>query len=100
MWQLGLTPFSDTDSAIATPIIDAVNNTGYLSVPVEEILESMGNETLIMAEVEAVLKRVYHFDPIGVASRDLCDFLLVQLSQYAKGTPYLAEGPVDHQRIY
>lgn len=91
MWQLGLTPFSDTDSAIATSIIDAVNNTGYLTVPLEEILESMGDETVTMAEVEAVLKRVQRFDPVGVAARDLRDCLLVQLSQYAKGTPYLAE---------
>ncbi|NIH11069.1 MAG: RNA polymerase factor sigma-54 [Serratia symbiotica] len=91
MWQLGLTPFSDTDSAIATSIIDAVNNTGYLTVPLEEILESIGDETVTMAEVEAVLKRIQRFDPVGVAARDLRDCLLVQLSQYAKGTPYLAE---------
>ncbi|NIG87841.1 RNA polymerase factor sigma-54 [Serratia symbiotica] len=91
MWQLGLTPFSDTDSAIATSIIDAVNNTGYLTVPLEEILESMGDETVTMGEVEAVLKRVQRFDPVGVAARDLRDCLLVQLSQYVKGTPYLAE---------
>ncbi|NIG62846.1 MAG: RNA polymerase factor sigma-54 [Serratia symbiotica] len=91
MWQLGLTPFSDTDSAIATSIIDAVNNTGYLTVPLEEILESIGLETVTMAEVEAVLKRVQLFDPVGVAARDIRDCLLVQLSQYAKDTPYLAK---------
>ncbi|NIH15712.1 RNA polymerase factor sigma-54 [Serratia symbiotica] len=91
MWQLGLTPFSDTDSAIATSIIDAVNSTGYLTVPLEEILESIGDETVTMAEVEAVLKRVQRFDPVGIAARDLRDCLLVQLSQYAKDTPYLAE---------
>lgn len=91
MWQLGLTPFSDTDSAIATSIIDAVNNTGYLTVPLEEILENMGDETMTMAEVEAALKRIQRFDPVGVAARDLRGCLLVQLSQYAKGTPYLVE---------
>jgi len=91
MWQLGLTPFSDIDNTIATLIIDAVNNTGYLTVLLEEILESMGDETVTMDEIEAVLKRVQHFDPAGVAARDLRDCLLVQLSQYAKDTPYLAE---------
>lgn len=91
MWQLRLTPFSDTDSAIATSIIDAVNNTGYLTVPLEEILESMGDESVTIPEVEAVLKRIQRFDPVGVAARDLRDCLLVQLSQYAKGTQYLAE---------
>lgn len=32
MWQVELTPFSDTDRAIATSIVDAVDETGYLTV--------------------------------------------------------------------
>jgi len=91
MWQVDLTPFSDTDAAIATSIVDAVDDTGYLTVPLEDILESIGDENVTMDEVEAVLKRVQRFDPVGVAARDLRDCLLVQLSQYAKDTPYLAE---------
>ncbi|AHY09376.1 RNA polymerase factor sigma-54 [Serratia plymuthica] len=91
MWQVDLTPFSDTDIAIATSIVDAVDDTGYLTVPLEDILESMGDERVTMDEVEAVLKRVQRFDPVGVAARDLRDCLLIQLSQYAKDTPYLAE---------
>ncbi|AJI95412.1 RNA polymerase sigma-54 factor [Yersinia ruckeri] len=91
MWQVELTPFSETDSAIATSIVDAVDNTGYLTVPLEDILESMGDDNLTLDEVEAVLKRIQHFDPIGVAARNLRECLLVQLSQYAKETPYLAE---------
>ncbi len=42
MWQVELTPFSDTDRAIATSIVDAVDDTGYLTVPLEDILESDG----------------------------------------------------------
>ncbi|MEY4474808.1 MAG: polymerase sigma-54 factor [Pseudomonadota bacterium] len=91
MWQVDLTPFSETDAAIATSIVDAVNETGYLTVPLEEILDSMGDESVVLGEVEAVLKRIQHFDPIGVAARNLRECLLVQLSQYAKDTPYLAE---------
>lgn len=91
MWQVDLTPFSDTDAAIATSIVDAADDTGYLTVPLEDILESIGDENVTMDEVEAVLKRVQRFDPVGVAARDLRDCLLVQLSQYAKDTPYLAE---------
>lgn len=91
MWQVDLTPFSDTDAAIATSIVDAVDDTGYLTVPLEDILESLGDENVTMDEVEAVLKRVQRFDPVGVAARDLRDCLLIQLSQYAKDTPYLAE---------
>lgn len=58
MWQVELTPFSDTDRAIATSIVDAVDDTGYLTVPLEDILESMGDEEIDIDEVEAVLKRI------------------------------------------
>ncbi|MCD3816824.1 RNA polymerase factor sigma-54 [Escherichia coli] len=91
MWQVELTPFSDTDRAIATSIVDAVDDTGYLTVPLEDILESMGDEEIDIDEVEAVLKRIQRFDPIGVAAKDLRDCLLIQLSQFDKTTPWLEE---------
>ncbi|MCN3194282.1 RNA polymerase factor sigma-54 [Escherichia coli] len=91
MWQVELTPFSDTDRAIATSIVDAVDDTGYLTVPLEDILESMGDEEIDIDEVEAVLKRIQRFDPVGVAAKVLRDCLLIQLSQFDKTTPWLEE---------
>ncbi|EKL7283100.1 RNA polymerase factor sigma-54 [Escherichia coli] len=91
MWQVELTPFSDTDRAIATSIVDAVDDTGYLTVPLEDILESMGDEEIDIDEVEAVLKRIQRFDPVGVAAKDLRDCLLIQLSQFDKTTQWLEE---------
>ncbi|EFB2684616.1 RNA polymerase factor sigma-54 [Escherichia coli] len=91
MWQVELTPLSDTDRAIATSIVDAVDDTGYLTVPLEDILESMGDEEIDIDEVEAVLKRIQRFDPVGVAAKDLRDCLLIQLSQFDKTTPWLEE---------
>ncbi|HCD8652112.1 TPA: RNA polymerase factor sigma-54 [Escherichia coli] len=98
MWQVELTPFSDTDRAIATSIVDAVDDTGYLTVPLEDILESMGDEEIDIDEVEAVLKRIQRFDPVGVAAKDLRDCLLIQLSQFDKTTPWLEEARLisDH----
>nr|WP_096856137.1 RNA polymerase factor sigma-54 [Escherichia coli] len=99
MWQVELTPFSDTDRAIATSIVDAVDDTGYLTVPLEDILESMGDEEIDIDEVEAVLKRIQRFDPVGVAAKDLRDCLLIQLSQFDKTTPWLEEAKLiisDH----
>ena len=84
MWQVELTPFSDTDRAIATSIVDAVDETGYLTVPLEDILESIGDEEIDIDEVEAVLKRIQ-------AAKDLRDCLLIQLSQFDKTTPWLEE---------
>lgn len=91
MWQVELTPFTDADRAIATAIVDAVDETGYLTVSVEELLESQGNPELGIEEIEAVLKRVQRFDPVGVAARTLRECLLIQLSQFDASTPRLSE---------
>lgn len=90
-WQLQLTPFTDIDLAIATAIIDAVDDKGYLTVTCEDILESLGTEEVELDEVEAVLKRVQQFDPLGVASRSLQECLLIQLAAFDENTPWLNE---------
>ncbi|MCH1920051.1 RNA polymerase factor sigma-54 [Shewanella sp. A3A] len=89
-WQKNLTPFSETDEAIATAIIEAIDERGYLTQSVEEIVEALGIDDLEVDEVEAVLKRVQHFDPLGVAARDLRECLLIQLAQFAQDTEHLA----------
>ena len=99
MWQVQLTPFSETDLAIATAIIDAVDEKGYLSCSAEDILDSFDDNELELDEVEAVLKRVQQFDPLGVASRNLQECLLLQLATYPKGTQWLTEAKMllsDH----
>ncbi|MCG9712456.1 RNA polymerase factor sigma-54 [Shewanella insulae] len=88
-WQKNLTPFSDNDLAIATAIIDAIDERGYLTQTCEDILEAMGDPEIELDEVEAVLKRVQHFDPIGVAARDLSECLTIQLAQYGDDTPHI-----------
>ncbi len=90
-WQMELTPFTETDEAIALAIIDAVDDAGYLTVSAEDILESLGLEEVELDEIEAVLKRVNMFDPIGVAARSIPECLLIQLNQFDDDTPYLAE---------
>ena len=99
MWQVQLTPFSETDLAIATAIIDAVDEKGYLSCSAEDILESFDDDELELDEVEAVLKRVQQFDPLGVASRNLQECLLLQLATYPEETQWLTEAKMllsDH----
>ena len=89
-WQKNLTPFSDNDLAIATAIIDAIDERGYLTQTCEDILEAMGDPEIELDEVEAVLKRVQHFDPIGIAARDLSECLTIQLAQYSDDTPHIS----------
>ncbi|WP_455199066.1 RNA polymerase factor sigma-54 [Kaarinaea lacus] len=91
-WQLDLSTCSDTDRAIATAIIDAVNEDGYLGTPLEELYQSLSDsEEIELDEVEAVLHRVQDFDPPGVAARDLRECMLIQLRYYDPETPWLYE---------
>lgn len=84
LWQMRLTPFSETEQAIASIIIDSIQDDGYLQGTLEDILSSLGDdyEEVELDEIEAVLHRIQHFDPIGVASRDLRECLLIQLKLY------------------
>lgn len=100
LWQMRLTPFSDIDRAIATAIIDSIDESGYLTVPLEDILEAVNadelddvtvEETVEMDEIECVLKRIQMFDPIGSGSRSPQECLLVQLRQFSDDTPWLTE---------
>lgn len=90
-WQMNLTPFSDTDVAIATAIIEAIDDKGFFTVDAEEILASMGSEEVELDEVMAVLKRIQFFEPVGVAARNLKECLYIQLTRYPADTPWLEE---------
>ncbi len=92
LWQLHNSQFTDTDLIIAIAIIDAINDDGYLTETTEEIFDGLKNELDIeLDEVEAVLHRVQHFDPVGIAARDLKECLLLQLEQFDRQTPGLAD---------
>lgn len=84
LWQMRLTPFSATEQEIATIIIDAIEDDGYLKISLEDIQQSLddGYEDVELDEIEAVLHRIQHFDPVGVAARDLRECLLIQLKLY------------------
>jgi RNA polymerase sigma-54 factor len=95
-WQLNLTPMSDVDRMIGTAIIDAINSDGMLTITTEEIVASlqplMDEQVEIeQDEVEAVLKRIQQFDPIGIGARDLAECLTLQLEQMPTDTPWRAE---------
>jgi len=95
LWQLNLTPMSERDRAIATSVIDAIDDSGYLSLTLEDIHAGLHDETdedpVEADEVEAVLHRIQNFDPPGVGARDLQECLLIQLNQLPADTPWLPQ---------
>ncbi len=90
MWQMELAKFNEQDLAVATAIIDSVNDDGYLTTSIEEIHQGLLNqiEELEVDEVTAVLHRVQNFDPSGVAALDLGNCLQIQLRQLPDTTPW------------
>lgn len=91
LWQLELTPFSAKDRAIAIALIEAINDDGYLTQTLEQIQENFTSNDIELDEIEAVRKRIQQFDPLGVASLNLQDCLLLQLNTLALDTPWLSQ---------
>ena len=85
-WQLELTPMSDIDRVIATTLIDAINDDGFLTCTIEDIHSQLNSEEypLDLAEIEAVRHRIQQLDPIGCGSCSLSETLLVQLNQHTE----------------
>lgn len=90
-WQLELTPMSDIDRVIATTIIDAISDDGFLTTPMTDIYTSLNSEDvpLDFDEIEAVRHRLQLFDPVGCASANLAETLLIQLEQLPLDTNHL-----------
>lgn len=93
VWQLRMMPLSATDTMIAESIIDAIDDDGLLSAPLEEILEGVqrADPAIEMDEVEAMLHTVQSFEPLGVAARDLRECLLIQLRAIPERSPWRDE---------
>ena len=84
-WQLNLTTMSARDHAIAMILIDAINDDGYLGETLEAVRDILTPDVAVdIGEIESVLHRIQHFDPLGVGARSLSECLSIQLSQHAE----------------
>ncbi|HTT06910.1 MAG TPA: RNA polymerase factor sigma-54 [Steroidobacteraceae bacterium] len=91
LWQLELAHLAARELAIGRAIIDAINDDGYLSEPLDVIGASLKPEIdPSVEEVEQVLSIVQLFDPAGVGARSLSECLLLQLEQLESATPGLS----------
>src|SRR5437667_7448880 len=102
-WQLGLATVDENIRLACHSIIGNLNEDGYLcavdeggrEIPItlEEIAES-GEHTL--EDVQKALETVQHFDPPGVAARDLRECLLIQLQILGEEETVASEVVRDH----
>lgn len=80
--QLHFLDLDENGAIIADQIIGSIDEDGYLRRPLESIVDDIAfnHGTLLEEEdIEEVLYRIQRLDPVGVASRDLKECLLVQL---------------------
>jgi len=88
LWQLQMSRLTELDKKIGTAIIDAINDDGYLSEPLEEIAQNLQPETLATGDdVARVLPHVQAMDPAGVGARSVAECIELQLQQLDPATP-------------
>jgi len=76
MSQLRLTTEDDSLLQIGEFIIGSLDDSGYLTCPVEEIARTFDEPA---EKVEEALRMIQTFDPPGVGARDLKECLMIQL---------------------
>jgi RNA polymerase sigma-54 factor len=75
------------DRGIALAIIENIEETGYLAVPLEEIATRLGAER---EDVEAILAVIQQCEPAGVGARNLAECLALQLKERDRFDPAMA----------
>jgi RNA polymerase sigma-54 factor len=79
--------FEGVDLAIATQIIDAIDDAGYLTVSPIDIAQRL---TIALNQVEGVLRGIQTFDPVGVGARSLSECLMLQAKDADRHDPCMA----------
>ncbi len=100
LWQLEMEHFSPREAIIGEAIVDAINDDGYLTEELADVLHDFEIEPPVdAAEGEAVLGKVQGLDPVGVGARSIGECIILQLRQLDPDTPGLelaAELARDH----
>jgi len=82
--QLGLLKLDEKEQKIAEQIVGSIDEDGYLRRETTAIVDDLAFRQNVMTseeQVESLIKRIQHFDPPGVAARDLQECLLLQLNR-------------------
>lgn len=82
--QLGMLKLNEEQFRIAEQIIGSIDEDGYLRRETSAIVDDLAfrqNIFVTEEEVESLIKRIQHFDPPGVAARNLQECLLLQLNR-------------------
>jgi RNA polymerase sigma-54 factor len=88
LWQINLSHFSPVDSQIAAAIVYGLDDDGFMPDSLQDIRASLAPELLVEEdEILAVMHRIQRMEPVGVATRNAAECILVQLSVLPGDTP-------------
>lgn len=82
--QLGYLKLNERQHAIGQQLIGSIDHDGYIRRELEAIVNDLAflqNIETDLDEVERILKRIQHFDPPGIAARNLQECLYLQLQR-------------------
>lgn len=87
--QLIVSPLTLRDRTLVATLIDDLDDSGFLTQPLEDITTSLQDEIeeLEPQEVETALKHLQNMDPTGVGARNLAECLTLQLRALPPDTP-------------
>jgi len=87
--QLIVSPLTLRDRTLVAALIDDLDDSGFLTQPLEDITASLQTELeeLEPEEVETALKHLQNMDPTGVGARNLAECLTMQLRALPPDTP-------------
>jgi RNA polymerase sigma-54 factor len=72
------------DRVIGAHLVDQIDESGYVTVPLDSVAQTMGCEP---ARVESVLHQLQRFEPTGIFARNLAECLALQLKERDRYDP-------------
>ncbi len=88
LWQLNMSLLDERDKKIIGLLIDALDENGYLSQPLEEIAELLPEQLAItLDDLETALAQLQHLDEPGIGARNLRECLALQLKELPEEEP-------------
>ena len=88
--QVSLSTLENRDRKIIGLLIDALDDNGYLTQPLEEITEFLPDELdITLDDLETALVQLQHMDEPGIGARNLSECLSLQLHAMPPDTPSL-----------
>jgi RNA polymerase sigma-54 factor len=87
-WQLEIENFTMREALIGEALVDSINDDGYLTADIAEIITSLHEQPPVtIEEAENTLTKIQRLDPVGVGARSLSECIIRQIEQLSPKTP-------------